>query len=61
MPRRLLAAALIVVACLGVFYAGIQTILTIAYGFPNATIGYGLAVLASLAIGFAGLRLARHR
>lgn len=59
--RPVLAALTIVVAILGALYTGIQLVLTIAYGFPIPAMGYGVGLLASLALGVYGIRLARRR
>lgn len=54
-------ALTIVVALLGAFYTGVQLVLTIAYGFPVPAVGYGIGLLASVALGVYGIRRALRR
>lgn len=61
MKPRLVAVPLIVVACLGGFYSGVQMALAFAYGFSGAALWYGLALLVCATLGIVALRLLVRR
>lgn len=62
MHPSLVAGVLIAAGLLGAFYTGVQLVLMIAYGFPQAAAWYAVGLLASLtAVVFGALRARRRK